>query len=392
MGFLGPLGSIIVGEMTNPRNRGAFLAMVSLSLTIGVFFVHTIGSFLSWQQTALMCSFITFTSFLMILYTPESPPWLASKGRYDECREVFRWLRGNDADQEEELEKMIAAQMIARKSSIKEQLTMKQRFNKNRRYFGQTVTKKEFYKPIVIMLHVYTMFQFGGINVISSYATDIFRQVVGEDANIKVLLIALSIERLICNVCAVFVMKLVKRRTVLFSTGTICVLSYLGKALYVYCKQNNLLPFDSQWIPISLIAIYMFSLAVGISSIPFTISGELFPLAYRGLGGGISILALSLNFFVAVKCFPVLNHSIGIPLTYCLYAAVVTYCLTVVFFMLPETKDRTLQDIEDSFKGKVIPTAIPMEDQKASEPLRNGNSEDVLRIMADRRSSSPIIY
>ncbi|XP_075987362.1 facilitated trehalose transporter Tret1-like [Anticarsia gemmatalis] len=380
MGMLGPLGSIIIGEMTDPKNRGAFLTGVSLSLTIGVLFCHSLGSFFSWEQSALICSFITFTSCLLIIYNPESPSWLIAKGRTEEAREVFLWLRGDDEQQVDELEKMIAAQKMARKSSvIDEDLSFGARISRFFRFFGQTIKKPEFYKPITIMVFLYVMFQFAGINVISSYATDIIRQVVGPEANARVIMVALDIERLICNLVAVYLMKTMKRRTLLFSSGSVCILAYLGKAGYVYGKQNNLLPFDSPWIPLALIGIYMFSLTVGISSIPFAVSGEIFPLAYRGLGSGISVLGLSLNFFVALKCFPVLTNSIGLPLTYCLYALVVALCLIVIWFMLPETKDRTLQEIEDSFRG------LSPADLKSAEPL-NGRGDMM------RRCSSHIMY
>lgn len=380
MGMLGPLGSIIIGEMTDPKNRGPFLTSVSLSLTIGVLFCHSLGTYFSWQQSALICSFITFTSCLLIIYTPESPSWLIAKGRIDEAREVFLWLRGDDDQQIDELEKMIAAQQMARKSSIEDRdVSFCERIRHFCRYFARTVKKPEFYKPITIMVFLYVMFQFAGINVISSYATDIIKQVVGPEANAKAIMVALDIERLICNLLAVILMKTMKRRTLLFSSGIVCVLAYIGMAVYVYAKQTNNMPFDSQWIPLTLIGIYMFSLTVGISSIPFAVSGEIFPLEYRGLGSGISILALSLNFFVALKCFPVLTNSMGLPLTYCLYGGVVAVCLAVIWFLLPETKDRTLQEIEDSFRGNSDA------DRKSMRPL-NGGTEML------RRCSSHIMY
>lgn len=383
MGMLGPLGSIIIGEMTDPKNRGMFLTSVSLSLTIGVLFCHALGTYFSWQHCALICSFTTFTSLLLIIYTPESPAWLISKGRFDEARDVFIWLRGDSEEQETELEKMITAQKMARKSSIAGQnLPLSLRIKHACRYFNESRRKPEFYKPITIMVFLYIMFQFAGINVISSYATDIIEQVVGPEANAKFLMVALDVERLLCNLLAVYFMKTLKRRTLLFSSGIVCIVSYFGKAGYVYLKQSNQLPYDSQWVPLALIGLYMFSLTVGISSIPFALSGEIFPLEFRGLGSGISILALSLNFFVAVKCFPVLNGSIGLPMTYVLYASVVTVCLSVVWFMLPETKDKTLQDIEDIFRGN------SPDDVRSAQPL---NAVDINGIEM-RRCSSVILY
>lgn len=381
MGMLGPLGSVIIGEMTDPVNRGMFLTCVSLSLTCGVLFSHALGTYFTWQQTALICSFVTFTSMIMIIYSPESPAWLISKGRYEEGREVFFYLRGHNEKQEEELEEMVLAQKMTRKSSVEGQkLSIRTRIKRFFRYFNSTYKKPEFYKPVIIMFLTYTMFQFAGINVISSYAMDIIEQVVGPEANAKLWMVALDIERLICNILAVVLMKTMRRRILLFSSGALCVLTYLGKAGYLYAKQNDMLPFDSQWIPISLIGLYMFSLTVGISSITFAISGEIFPLEYRGLGGGLGILGLSMNFFIAVKCFPMLITAMGLSLTYCLYAGIVTACLAVIWFMLPETKDRTLQDIENSFRG------LKPADKKSAVPLTG------TAITEMRRCSSHILY
>lgn len=381
MGMMGVLGSIIIGEMTDPRNRGMFLTCVSLSLTIGVLFAHTLGSFFSWQISALICAFIPFLSLLLIAYTPESPAWLLHKGRFAEATEVWTWLRGSSEEQGTELDRMITAQKMVRKSSVAGMdIPLSMRLKRAFRYFIETCHKPEFFKPIIIMLFLYTMFQFAGINVFSSYATDIIQQVVGPEANAKFLMVVMDIERLICNLLTVYLMKTLKRRTLLFSTGFVCVLAYFGKATYVYLKEVGKLPYDSQWIPLALIGLYMFTLTVGISSIPFALSGEIFPFEYRGLGSGISILALSLNFFVAVKCFPMLNGLIGLPLTYILYASIVAICLSVVWFMLPETKDRTLQDIEDIFRGRTL------EDVRSAQPLNEANGTEM------RRCSSVIMY
>lgn len=383
MGMLGPLGSIIIGEMTDPVNRGAFLTGVSLSLTIGVMFCHALGSFFTWRHCALICSFITFTSLCLIIYTPESPSWLISKGRNEEAREVFLWLRGHGDEQLDELEKMILAQSMASKTSVMDvNLSLGGKIKWYMKYLRHTYKKPEFYKPIIIMVFLYIMFQFAGINVISSYATDIIRQVVGPTDNANVIMVALDFERLFCNIFAVYLMKTMKRRTLLFSTGLICISSYVAKGVYVHLKQNDMMPIEGQWLPIALIAIYMFSLTVGISSIPFAVSGEIFPLEFRALGSGISILALSLNFFVALKCFPVLTKAIGLSNTYYLYASVVTLCMSVVWLMLPETKGRTLQEIEDTFRGRSAG------DLRSREALRNQPKREV----AMRRVSSVIMY
>lgn len=169
-GMFMPLRSVLIGEYTSPENRGAFLTMVSLSQCFGIFFAHLVGSLLSWQKTALICVFFSFTSLLITIYSPESPSYLATKGRYDDCAQVFKWLRGEDG--EKELDEMIQAQKSSRSEvrlSYKDVLVI--------------IKKKEFYKPIIIMVHAYALIEFSGGTTMASYSTVIIRLILGPTAS-----------------------------------------------------------------------------------------------------------------------------------------------------------------------------------------------------------------
>ncbi|KAL0859417.1 hypothetical protein ABMA27_010596 [Loxostege sticticalis] len=384
MGMHAPLGAVIVAEMTHPANRGAFLSCISLSLATGIFICHTVGTYLTWQQSALAMSFIPFCSLIGIIFSPESPAWLISKGRYDEAAEVFYWLRGHSEEEDAELERMITVQNMVKKSSVAGQkLSFNTRIKRGLKYLSESFRKPEFYKPVSIMFFMYIVYQFSGINVITSYALDIIKQVVGPEANAKLLMVAMDVARIICNICAVFVMRKLKRRTVLFCSGMVVVMAYFAKGVFVYAKQSGSLPtvMQGQWLPILILAVYV-SMTVGLTTVPFAISGEIFPLEYRGLAGGISALPWSINFFVAVKCFPILTVNIGMPLTYLLYGCVLMISLVFLYFLLPETKDKTLQEIEDKFRG------LTVVDKRASEPLEQEKEENLELL---RRTSSTII-
>lgn len=194
-------------------------------------------------------------------------------------------------------------------------------------------------------------------------------------------MITLDIQRIISNSIAVFVIRKVKRRTMLLLTVGINLCAFLSLAGYTYCKGRNLLPFDHPAIGITLIHIHMFSIATGTVPLPFIIAGEVFPLEYRSLAGGISVLFLSLNLFITVKTVPILFKTIGIYGAYVLYASVVGYCLVVSLLFLPETKDRTLQEIEDEFRGRPL----------SPEELKFTQSLTYLQHNTDRRFSSPLV-
>lgn len=340
-GMLLPLRSVLIGEYTSPKNRGAFLTTVSFAQAFGIFFVHLVGSLLSWQQTALVCVFFPFASLLMTVYCPESPSFLAARGKYDECRKVHRWLRGTEED--EDCEEMIQARIDYEKMEIRDNLNL-----------WEVIKKKEFYKPIVLMTHAQAMMQFAGGSTMAAYSTIILGLILGSGANLHFWMIALDGQRIVSNAAAIYVINRCKRRTMMFSTGALCVLSHIAIAAYVYMKDNGILKYDALWLPVLLVNLHFFSVATGMVPMPNVIGGEVFPLQYRSIGSSIGVVAAALLTFLVLKTFPALLDSIGLHGTYLLYAGVLTYFLTVIWFLLPETKDRTLQQIEDEFRGRPL--------------------------------------
>lgn len=316
---------------------------ISLAQSFGIFFAHFTGSLISWQQTAMICTSFSFISLCLTIYSPESPSYLAAKGRNDDCRKVFRWLRGNE--EEKELEEMIEARRVLKKSEVKTNKFEAMRV---------TITKKEFYKPIIIMVHAYAMVEFAGGTTMASYSTVIIGLVLGPTANVNFWMIALDVQRIISNSIAVYVINRSKRRVCLFSIGSLSVVTHLMIAGYVYCKTNDMLPFENMWVPVILINLQIFTVATGMVPLPSVIAGEVFPLQYRSVGGSISIISIATVTFTVLKSFPGLVDSVGLSGTYCIYAGALTYFLTVIWFLLPETKGKTLQQIEDEFRGKKL--------------------------------------
>lgn len=380
--MLAPLRSVLIGEYTSPKNRGAFLTTVSLTQSFGIFFVHLIGSFLSWQQTALVCVFFSFLSLVMTIYSPESPSWLAAKGRYEECREVFRWLRGDN--EEEELEEMIEARILFEKEEISHKVGKKTNYIKDA---IETVQKKEFYKPITIMMHAYVMINFAGGTTMSTYATMILILIMGPDAKVNFWMIFLDTQRLISNSLAVFVINRFKRRTMMFTTGALSVFSQFAIAAYVYFKNKAIFTYDAVWLPALLINLQFFTVATGMLPLPNVIGGEVFPLEYKSIGGSISLATLSITFFLVLKTFPGLVDSLGLHGTYILYGVVLIYCLFMIWLFLPETKGKTLQQIEDEFRGR----PLKPEEIEARMSLHSNPVEMYKRKMSARRCSSPVI-
>lgn len=368
----------MIGEYTSQCNRGAFLTTISLAQAFGIFFVHLVGSFLSWQMTALICAFFAFISFVMTMFTPESPSWLVAEGKYEESRRVFEWLRGDT--ESEELEEMIHAHLMIEKEKSQQKSAKVGRFES----IWETAKSKEFYKPVILMLHANVLMQFSGGTTMAAYSTVILGLLMGPGANAHFWMVFLDTQRIISNSVAVYVINRVKRRTIMFSTGALCIAAHLAIAAYVYARQTGALTYDSIWLPALLVNVQFFTVAVGMVPMPNVIAGEVFPLEHRGICGTISLTTSNAFMFIALKTFPQLVDATGLQGTYLLYAALLTYILLVMWVMLPETRGKTLQQIEDEFRGRPLrPEEVevkrclqmdPMEAYKSKLSLRRTSS------------------
>ncbi|XP_013196575.1 facilitated trehalose transporter Tret1 [Amyelois transitella] len=353
MGMIGALGPILIGEYTSPKNRGIFLMTISLSFSIGVLASQTMVVYLHWKTCAALCIGIVSVATLIVLLSPESPTFLADKERYDECRKTFVYLRGDLEN--EELEKMIATRMKAKEEQIEDKaMSVKETLVAKMSYLTQAFKKKEVYKPILIMFHVFAMGQWCGVNIMTSFTSNLFEKVVGLDAGISIplMIVLVGLHRVLGNIVGMVFIKTLRRRVVLFTTISLNVVALFAIAAYTYARDNNYLPFDEPAVGIILVHIHMFSVATGAIPLAFVLAGELFPMEYKSLCGGFGMVFYSLGLFMNMKTVLLLFNNWGISGTYCLYAGIVLYCLVVVGVLLPETKDKTLLEIEEGFRRK----------------------------------------
>lgn len=362
LGLRTPLAAILVAEYTDPKYRGAFLGTFAISLGLGIFLSHLWGAHLTWKMTAVVCSMFPLIAMAIISLSPESPSWLVSKGKYEEARKAFRWVRGDGDEQRDELNSMINAQNEAKRE---DKMNEGSRSSLNGFYRTMVDTikdvlkifkKKEFYKPAIIAISMLIVFEFGGAHMFAAYGNIILQAVLNKDdpKDVAWQFTVIDLLRTVCALVAIFLLKYFKRRTILFTSGALTVLSLTSISIFIYLRKAEM--FTSVWIidivPMSLMVFYTLVFCLGLVPLNWVICGEVFPLAYRSLGSTLSTSFLTPSFVVSMKTAPHLYSSVGVEGAFLVYSATLIVFLSIIYFLLPETKDRTLQEIEDSFKGK----------------------------------------
>ncbi|XP_052745167.1 facilitated trehalose transporter Tret1 isoform X2 [Bicyclus anynana] len=342
------LGAVVIGEYTSPSNRGMFLNMKTTAVCLGNMTVHIFGHFLAWKDVALVALVPHIVAVLIIFTWPESPAWLASKKRFKASEKSFYWLRGTSAKSRRELDELIRAQ--------KERLdgTNSTILSEKISTFFKNFTRKDFLKPMIVMVFCGLLLESCGRHIFPAYALQIVKEVTGNNTDSFYYTLGIDI---IISVSALFsslLVKVMRRRTLLFSTGFAALFVLICVCMYIYLVTKDIMPNNKPWVPISLFSVYFILSNLGCTPIPLALLGEIFPLIHRGVGSALSGIIVSLFLMIGMQVTPFLLVSVNVYGTFAVFGSAMGLALVTLCFILPETKDKTLQEIEDYFNVRLF--------------------------------------
>ena len=136
------------------------------------------------------------------------------------------------------------------------------------------------------------------------------------------------------------------------------------------------------WLPLVSLMIFFVAYSSGYASVPFIIMGEMLPSRYRNILGPISSSVNVLSAFTSIRSFQTMQHNLGSDGTFWLFMSSTILSLAFIYFLLPETKGKTLEEIEKIFANKstadepksYLPKIIPGGEFEKKKPLNmNGN-------------------
>lgn len=345
VGLTGPASSVYIGETSDPKYRGFLLAAVSLAIAIGLFIAHLLGTFMAWQTVAYISVLMPLACIGLLAFVPESPTWLANKGYLKKAEDAFFWCRGHSLEAVEEL-----SALMQKQSTIASEKVSWSRYK-----------SPEFWKPLLIINIFFITTQFSGVNAVAFYSVSIMQDTVGSGMDKYVAMMIIDTIRLVMSVVACILTKKYGRRplTNISSVGTAVSLVGLSSFLYVSKMYPAIANFSA--IPLGALIGYIVFVTVGLVPLPWAMTGEVFPQSLRGVGSGISTSINFLAFFLVVKTSPAMTTYMQPYGAFLTYGCAALIGGVILYLFLPETKGKTLQQIEDHFKGE----GKKMQDDKA---------------------------
>ncbi|KAL4712429.1 hypothetical protein ACJJTC_007445 [Scirpophaga incertulas] len=336
------LGAVMIGEYTSPKYRGMFLNFKTTAICLGSMIVHILDYYFHWKTIALVGFIVQLTSVSIAFRIPDSPHWLASKGKYQKSKEVFHWLRGEDEQAKYEISELIKGQqeipMVKQQSIL---MVIKGFFKKFR--------QADFVKPTIVILFSFILLESTGRHFFPAYASQIMEKITGSKGNTSFYTLGMDITITSSTLVSCFLVRLMKRRTLLFTTGFAAVILSFAASISVYMISNGYLSLNLWPISVSLFVLYFVIVNLGCTPIPLALLGEVYPLEHRAAGSSAAGVVMSGALWLTMKSFPYIFEKTHIYGTFGIFGMIELVMLIILYFILPETKDKTLEEIQTYF-------------------------------------------
>ena len=341
IGVASMLAPLYISEISIPQYRGRMVTLYQFAITVGILAAYYSNSLLlSWSHTlATQNEFLRWivvsevwrgmfgvgvipavVFFVLLFFIPQSPRWLMAQGYPDKARAILARVT-NEAQAARDVEE-IQATLTKETGSVRQLLEPGLR------------------RALFLGISIAVLSQLTGINVIIYYGPRIFAEAgfdLGESFNSQVII---GIINVVATVLAIWKIDHYGRKPLLLSgvIGMMIALICIGGFFLTGAHGSALL--------VIFILLYVTFFAFSFGSVTWTLLSEIYPTHIRGRAMSIATLSLWCGTFVIGQAFPWLLETFGGSGAFFLFALMCVPAIIIAWKLLPETKGKTLEEIE----------------------------------------------
>ena len=342
VGLASMIVPLYIAEIAPADRRGELVSLNQLMITIGILLSYIVGvAFAPIEGWRWMFGVALIPALILgigMFRLPESPRWLFEHGHLEKAREVLNLSR-NPEEVEQEFREM---------QEIKDQ---------DREISQERVSYKELLAPyvrpaLIIGIGLAIFQQITGINTVIYYAPTILQGVgFSEGGAIAATALGVGVVNVGFTILAVRIIDRVGRRPLLIIglIGMIISLALLGVVFATGGSGGA-----AGLLATVCLGLYIASFAISLGPIFWLMISEIYPLRIRGSAMSVASIANWGSNFIVALIFPVLLATLGGAGSFWLFAALGIVAWIFVYFRVPETKGRSLEEIEASFRGTTV--------------------------------------
>ncbi|KAI9730107.1 MAG: hypothetical protein M1834_006099 [Cirrosporium novae-zelandiae] len=360
IGMLSMVAPLYISEISPPEIRGSLLVLEEFSIVSGIvisywitFGTRYMSDEWSWRLPFLLQMIPGFLLAFGTIYLPFSPRWLASKDRTDEALQTIAKLRRlpttDSRVQKEWFD--IRAEVAFHKEVAASRHPNLQNKDIMSRAKLEIASWGDCFRPGCLKrTHVGVMLmffqQFVGINALIYYSPTLF-QSMGLDYNMRLIMSGvLNVTQLIGVTSSLWTMDKAGRRLLLLVGAFFMTISHIIIAALVGKFSDNWPAHRTEgWVSVAFLLFYMLAFGASWGPVPWALPAEIFPSSHRAKGVALTTCSNWLNNFIIGLITPPLVQNTG----YGAYTFFAIFCFLAgiwTFFFVPETKGRTLEQMD----------------------------------------------
>ncbi|XP_051172813.1 facilitated trehalose transporter Tret1-like isoform X2 [Leptopilina boulardi] len=322
-------------EIGESEIRGQLGSYFQLMMTAGILLTYAFGMAVNILWLSVISAIVPIIFFVAFMFMPESPTYYLMKGNVDAARTSMVKLRGSNYNVEPEL--LIQQEIL-------------DEMNRNRVSFFTAIQSKAAVKALIIAFGLMFFQQLSGVNAIIFYAAKIFTA-AGSSLSSEVCTIIVGVMQCAAVFVSTMIVDKLGRRILLLASEVAMCLTTLLVGVFFYMQEQKMDVSAIGWLPLTSVCLFIVLFSLGFGPIPWMMIGEIFSLQTKGTAGSAACLFNWLMAFVVTKFFNNLTAELGNSVTFFIFSVVCAVGFFFVFFLVPETKGKTLQEIQAELEG-----------------------------------------
>ena len=333
IGMASGLSPMYIAEVAPTHIRGKLVSLNQLTIVIGILAAQIVNWQLAgddpqwniqqaWRWMFWSAAFPAAAFLLLAAFIPESPRWLVQKGRRTQTLETLSHIGGKTYAETE--------------LKLLEQAT---RETQNQGGLRTLLTRP--YRRVLLLGIIVAMFQqWCGTNVIFNYAQEIFQSAGYDVDNTFINIVVTGIANLVFTFVAIYTVDRLGRRALMLigAGGLAGIYAILGLCYYMEV---------SGVMMVALVVLAIACYAMSLGPVTWVLLSEIFPNRVRAVAVATGTFALWVASCTLTYTFPFLNAFLGTSGTFWIYAVICTLGFLFFWLRLPETKGKSLEQLED---------------------------------------------
>jgi SP family arabinose:H+ symporter-like MFS transporter len=332
IGVASVLAPLYIAEVAPPAIRGRLVSLNQMAIVSGILLAYLVNwslSFLgpsSWRWMFATAAIPSVLFFVALFFVPESPRWLVKQKRHSEASTILTRVVGSEEGAREM--KQIRASIDEESGSLAQLLEPGLR------------------RALMISVVLAVLQQVTGINTVLFYGSIIFKEQVGGHSESSAIgaNVMVGVINFIATIVALWIIDKVGRKPLLIVSAAGMAVAEIGMGIAFLFHP------PPAGLILGLIGICAASFAVGLGPGVWVMMSELFPTRIRGRAMSIATISLWLACVLLTFTFLTLVKTIGASFTFWLYGSMCIITVLFVWFLTPETKGKSLEEIEQFWK------------------------------------------